>query len=64
MKKYLITYSDTEIITISEAPTEGIIANGSNMVITTIDNALLMFSGMAFDITELEKTKQNETENF
>ena len=63
MKKYLITYSETEILSISDAPLEGIIASGSNIVITTIDNALLMFSGMLFDISELERVKENEKIN-
>lgn len=60
MKKYLITYTDNEIITISDAPEQGVIANGTNMVINTMENALLMFSALGFDITELEEVNVRE----
>lgn len=55
MKKYLITYTDTEILTVSEAPTEGVTASGTNMLVTTLENALAIFNSMGFDVEILEK---------
>ena len=60
MKKYLITYTNTEILSISDAPEEGVIACGSKMLIATIDDSLIMFSALTFDISKLEKAKENE----
>ena len=61
MKKYLITYTDKEILTVSEAPTEGVTASGTNMLVTTLDNALMIFNSMDFVITLIENeiNKQN-----
>lgn len=54
MKKYLITYTDTEILTVSEAPTEGVTASGTNMLVTTLENAKIIFKSMDFVITLIE----------
>jgi hypothetical protein len=55
MKKYLITYTDTEILTFSEAPKEGVTASGTNMLFTTLDNAIMIFKAMDFDVEILER---------
>ena len=55
MKKYLITYTDTEILTVSEAPTEGVTASGTNMLVTTLENAISIFKAMEFDVEILER---------
>ena len=55
MKKYLITYTDTEILTVSEAPTEGVTASGTNMLVTTLENALMIFRSMDFDVEILNQ---------
>lgn len=55
MKKYLITYTDTEILTVSEAPTEGVTASGTNMLVTTLENAVMIFRSMDFDVEILNQ---------
>ena len=55
MKKYLITYTDTEVLTVSDAPKEGVTATGTNMLVTTLDNALMIFNSMDFDVEILNQ---------
>lgn len=55
MKKYLITYTDTEILTVSEAPTEGVTASGTNILVTTLENAVMIFNSMDFDVEILNQ---------
>ena len=55
MKKYLITYTDTEILTVSEAPTKGVTASGTNMLVTTLENAVMIFNSMDFDVEILNQ---------
>ena len=55
MKKYLITYTDTEILTVSEAPKEGVTATGTNIIVTTLENAIMIFNSMDFDVEILNQ---------
>lgn len=54
-KKYLITYDNGVIISISDAPLEGVIACGTNMLISTLENAKLMFESLGYDTSSIDE---------
>lgn len=54
-KKYLITYDNGVILSISDVPIEGVIACGTNMLISTLSNAKLMLEGLGIDTSVIDE---------
>jgi len=59
-KKHLITYDNGVILSISDAPTDGVIACGTNMLISTLENAKLMFESLGIDTIVIDEKIQSE----
>lgn len=59
MEKYLITFNDTEVVSITES-SGGTTMTGTNVIITTLDNALIALTAMGIDTTAISQKKEND----
>lgn len=58
MEKYLITFNDTEVVSITEAG-GGTTQAGTNVIITTLDNALIALTAMGIDTSAIAQKKED-----
>lgn len=60
MEKYLIVYSDTEIITITNVPEGTAVVTPYRYVVETLENAKLMLSILGIDTSKIDEYKPIE----
>lgn len=54
MEKYLITYNETEVISVSEH-NGGTVMTGTNAMITTLDDAIVALTALNIDATKVNE---------
>lgn len=61
-KKYLITYNSEEVVTVSAHEGGGNIVTGTNVLITTLENAIIMLTALNVDASKVneEIVRNNE----
>ena len=59
---YLVTFSDTEVISILSVAADAEITGVSDRLITSLENAKVMLSALGIDITRLNEYRDTEGE--
>lgn len=63
-KKYLITYNSEEVVTVSQHEGGGNIVTGTNVLITTLENAVIMLTALGVDAEKVnEEIFRNSEKN-